>query len=443
MVLAATNLMSSRQHLTRMSSTSIASSQIDVEQVVDLNVDPFDFESTSGSIIPMDNTERIIPPLEPGQPYHRKNLGWPLVKATLLHYQAFYGNLLVPTSFVVPSGGWGWPKRSWNVRLGIVVQTIRRGSYKDQREELLAMGFCYDVYEARYQLVRSALLLYKEMNGNVLVPQGYVVPTESDLWPKEILGLKLGMVVHCIRTRKVYVSHHDDLLSLGFDFESQLRYGLSSFKSALLKYQEMNGHMFVNSAYVVPMKDSNWPKELWGMRLGNIVHNVRKGFYFNDRHEELKRMGFSFSATEVRFHTVKCALIRYKEIYGNLLVPMRFVVTDEDEWPAEYIGMKLGSAVSSIRKGFYPDKKEELLSLGFIYVQRKKYDYEAVKIAVYKYRELYNGDTKIPAKWNIPQDDPWFPEETWGMCLGSISKRIKNGDLFPGKSTELFGEYDK
>ena len=441
--LAATNLISSRRQLTRMSATSMSGSLIDQEQAVDLSADPFDFENMSGTIIPMDNTERINAPLEAGQPYHRKNLGWPLIKATLLHYQAFYGNLLVPTSFVVPSGGWGWPKRSWDVRLGVVVQTIRRGSYKDRRDELLDMGFCFDVYEARYQLVRSALLLYKEMNGNVLVPQGYIVPKNSDLWPQEMLGFKLGMVVHCIRTRKVYVSHHDDLLSIGFDFESQLRYGLNSFKIALSKYQEINGHMFVNATYTVPEKDPNWPKELWGMRLGHIVQNVRKGFYFRDRHEELKRMGFTFSLSEIRFHSIKCALLIYKKIHGNLMIPIRFIINDRNEWPEEYIGMKLGSTVSCIRKGLYPNKREELLSLGFIYIQRKKYDYETVKIAVYKYRELYNGETKIPPKWNIPQNDLWFPEETWGMCLGNICKRIKKGDLFPGKITELFGEYDK
>ena len=127
-----------------------------------------------------------------------------------------------------------------------------------------------------------------------------------------------------------------------------------------------------------------------------------------------------------------------------MLVPNTFEVPrDDNEWPSELWGMRLGIAVRNVRsvKGSYADKKEELMSLGFVYQLRKKFDYDCVKIAVYKYRELYHGSVQVPSVYNIPENDTWYPEETWGMCLGSLVNRIKHGNKWPEKRYELLGDY--
>jgi hypothetical protein len=44
------------------------------------------------------------------------------------------------------------------------------------------------------------------------------------------------------------------------------------------------------------------------------------------------------------------ALITYKEIKGDLLVPSRFVPSDNDAWPEQLRGMKLGITVDGINR---------------------------------------------------------------------------------------------
>jgi hypothetical protein len=87
---------------------------------------------------------------------------------------------------------------------------------------------------------------------------------------------------------------------------------------------------------------------------------------------------------------------------------------------------------------FWLEKKEVLLAIEFVYVVRKRFDYETVRIAAIKYRELHHGSTKVPRGYKIPVNSTWYPEETWGMSLGSIRARVQFGDKWPGKYSELF-----
>ena len=368
----------------------------------------------------------------------RRPLGFPLVKSALQHYKMLYGNMLVPVMFTVPADGWGWPAEMWNVKLGIVVQTIRRGSYANKRDELLEMGFCYDVSQVKYASVLATLHAYKKIYGNLLVPQQFKVPLKGDAWPPESLSMKLGSIVNSIRSGTIYTNHRAELLEIGFVYEAPLKYSWETFKLALLRYIELYNDSMVTEAFVVPRNTTEWPKATWGLKLGATANNVRRNFAFKERKEELFKMGFCYDLKEVRFHALKATLLHYKALHGNLLIPTRFVVPSKPDWPQEMWGVNMGAQVHGIRKGFYKDKKEELLEIGFIYAVRKKFEYEDVKIAVFKYREYFHGSTDIPPVYNIPYNDPWYPEETWGLCLGSYASRIKKGFIWSDKAAELF-----
>ena len=60
---------------------------------------------------------------------------------------------------------------------------------------------------------------------------------------------------------------------------------------------------------------------------------------------------------------VQPALLRYKEMHGHMLMPRSFIIPRDDElWPEETWGMKLGKSVSRIRSGDnYKQKQEELI----------------------------------------------------------------------------------
>ena len=370
-----------------------------------------------------------------------------LVKLALLKYRDLYGDMLVAQSFVVPQKSRIWPRGSWGMNLGSIVHGIRGGSrYVEKKEELEALGFDYGSQKAiyGYNLAKMALLKYKQTSesGDMRVPYNFVIPKNDDSWPEEMWGMDLGLLVNNIKKGN-YADKREDLLDMGFSYDPfQSKYTL--VRKTLIKYKQINGDLLVPRQYVVPDDDERWPRESRRMKLGMVVYNIRGGSSYADQRDDLISIGFCYDALKAKYDILKRSLLRYKELYGDMLVPKYFVVpNDDNEWPSDLWGMKLGIAVRNVRgkKGSFSDKKEELVSLGFVYTLSKRFDYECVRIAVFKYRELYHGSVRVPAVYNIPENDPWYPEETWGMCLGSIVNSIKHGDKWPEKRYELLGDY--
>jgi hypothetical protein len=93
--------------------------------------------------------------------------------------------------------------------------------------------------------------------------------------------------------------------------------------------------------------------------------------------EKLSGLGFvldtKVAANDTRFHNVYTALQRYKEIYGDMLVPQPFEVPDKSpDWPDDTWGLRLGARVNAIRsQGTFvkntPDRKEMLDAIGFVW----------------------------------------------------------------------------
>jgi hypothetical protein len=71
--------------------------------------------------------------------------------------------------------------------------------HPERRAELDALGFVWDDWERRWEEVRAALLAYREVHGDLEVPQLFVVPSEAP-WPEEAWGMKLGSRVSHIRS---------------------------------------------------------------------------------------------------------------------------------------------------------------------------------------------------------------------------------------------------
>ena len=295
----------------------------------------------------------------------------------------------------------------------------------------------------RFEEKVAALLRYKELHGDMLVPCKFEVP-ESEEWPEELWKMRLGTFVTNVRFGRGCKQKESDILrSLGFNFEPQYanRYGFDVVKTAMLKYKELHGDLLIAALFIVP-EHPDWPESMWGMKLGFMVNNVRRGSSYADKRAEFLEMGFDYeSQHKYGFEIVQQALFTYKKMHGHINVRSRFEVPESDEWAPELWGIKLGTVVHDMRRGTYAERKQDLLDMGFMFSLRKKFDYECVKIAVYKYMELYNGCSKVPAVYNIPLGDLWYPEETWGMCLGSYANRIRRGDIWTDKRGELFSRY--
>jgi hypothetical protein len=289
----------------------------------------------------------------------RPNVSYTLIRRTLLHYKLRFKDMLVPLKFIVPEESSDWPKEMWGMRLGKVVQTLRAGRRLDKSDDLISIGFCYDISQSKYELVKIALMCYKNIYSDFYVPRHFQIPPTEE-----------------------------------------------------------------------------WPKELWNFNLGNLVTNIRSLKCYVDRKEDLLSIGFYYNVSEARYMVVKKALLRYKSKKKDMLVPNKFIIPRNNDWPVDMWGIKLGEITSKIRSGMYSDKEKELLNIGFQYYVRKRYDYETVKECIMIYREL-NDDVEIPNKYRINQNDTFYPEKAWGMALGNLFGRIKRGEKWPEHRSDI------
>jgi hypothetical protein len=321
---------------------------------------------------------------EIGFAFHHFDWKWEhRVQSALVTYKEEHGDLLVPQAFEVPSSA-PWAEETWGIKLGFAVQNIRaHGIYlsddKPERKEWLdEIGFVWDEFERRWDVAQTALTVYKEPHGDLLVPYRFVVPSSSP-WAEATWGMKLGSIVRMIRHEGIYLS--DDkperkewLDEIGFVWDDlERRWEVT--QTALTVYKEAHGDLLVPQSFEVP-SSAPWAEETWGMKLGRTVSTIRsKGIYLSDdkpeRKEWLDEIGFVWDDYERRWEVTQTALTVYKEEHGDLNVPKAFVVPSSAPWAEETWGMKLGFAVNDIRyQGQYlrddkPERKEWLDEMGF------------------------------------------------------------------------------
>eukprot|EP00596_Hydrurales_sp_CCMP1899_P009589 CAMPEP_0119035404 /NCGR_PEP_ID=MMETSP1177-20130426/2366_1 /TAXON_ID=2985 /ORGANISM="Ochromonas sp, Strain CCMP1899" /LENGTH=165 /DNA_ID=CAMNT_0006993561 /DNA_START=116 /DNA_END=610 /DNA_ORIENTATION=- len=74
----------------------------------------------------------------------------------------------------------------------------------------------------------------------------------------------------------------------------RLKYDLA--KAALLKYKEQYGDMLVPRWFVVPINSLSFPPELWEIKLGHMVNNIRNLNTYSEYKDELKAIGFDYDS---------------------------------------------------------------------------------------------------------------------------------------------------
>ena len=295
--------------------------------------------------------------------------GWENVKRALLAYKLLCRDLLVPQGFVIPENA-HWPEDLWGMNLGFTVNSIRNNrAYSAYRAEPEEMGFHFDSQSTAHgwQNVKRALLAYKLLCCDLLVPVSFVIPENAD-WPEDLWGMKLGFSVNSIRNNGAYSTYRYELEEMGFDFDAQSTgHGWENVKRALLKYKSLHGDLLVRRGFVIP-ENAHWPKDLWGMNLGLTVYNIRNQGAYSAYRAELEAMGFDFDSqsTAHGWENVKRALLAYKLLCRDLLVPFNFVIPENADWPKDLWGMKLGFTVNKIRNnGAYSTYRDELEQMDF------------------------------------------------------------------------------
>lgn len=287
---------------------------------------------------------------------------WKAALAAFKMYKAAYGDLKIPQLFVVPNMP-PWPRVSWGLRLGKVVYAIRstgrymaNASTRTARRQVLdQLGFVWSVRRSvadgidegiRLEQIVKAARVYGSVVGNVAdIPDNYVVPDE-DAWPESVRGLPLGRQLEAIKRSK-NETVRNKLTSLGIPAEVRVRevehevdgrgsvppsplaplspaeiakaleegsegspdrptandVRFQNVYAALSTYRKLYDDLLVPQPFVVP-KDSQWPKDIWGLRLGARVNAIRsQGTFVNNnaiRRKLLDDLGFNWSPPKER-----------------------------------------------------------------------------------------------------------------------------------------------
>ncbi|KAE8997832.1 hypothetical protein PF010_g1330 [Phytophthora fragariae] len=106
--------------------------------------------------------------------------------------------------------------------------------------------------------ILAALRPYKQLNGDVLVPRPFMVPSGDACWPSVTWGYKLGVAVRDIRTRskskaRLSTEMEEELEKLDFVYDFyQFRWN-RVVMPALREFYRVNGHADVPKNFVVPI----------------------------------------------------------------------------------------------------------------------------------------------------------------------------------------------
>lgn len=207
--------------------------------------------------------------------------------------------------------------------------------------------------------------------------------------------MQLGKKVGAIRSTGKYVDEKPNrkkqLDQLGFVWRARAT-SKSAVDDAVVPFEQIFEALVVYRGEVAPTGPLNvpkdftvpdcppWPEKTRGLPLGSFVTKLRSKVFLKehpDAAEKLKEIGFlsdtKTTANDVRFMNVFYALKRYKETYGDLMVPQPFEVPgNSDDWPEETWGLRLGARVNAIRsQGTFvksdPERRRMLDDLGFVW----------------------------------------------------------------------------
>ncbi|KAJ8604430.1 hypothetical protein CTAYLR_000881 [Chrysophaeum taylorii] len=301
-----------------------------------------------------------------------------LLVAALQAYRKEYGDLVLPRNYRVPARP-PYPRELYDVNLDRAAYCLKFyreciAGYPARQTQLRSLGFVWERLQPEFNLIVEALVAFERRYGHLNVPVDFWVPKSSD-WPECTQGMPLGRRCCQIRSRMDFVAidaHKSNQLdAMGFQWsirqhtralvdEAAAIYHHHHNGAAALttttttrkkkkkkKKKEKKGDAKIPVRFVVPTGDPAWPEHLWGFPLGRKAYDTKRA------------TTTSTNAREQKFAQLVAALETYKLLYNETAVPQKFVVPKDDEaWPSETRGLRLGHRVAEIRsKGYYVTAK--------------------------------------------------------------------------------------
>lgn len=264
-------------------------------------------------------------------------------------YHDDHSHLVMPRKYVVEEVE-KYPKEWHGVDLAATVYDMKWWlRHVQQRPDRVAdlnkLGFVWERLQPEFNLILEALITYRSLHDNLLVPSKFVVPFGDEQWSRACWGISLGKAVYRIRSRGDFLrgnkteKRRRQLNALGFVWDVQ-EYKFETFCDALRLYAKheasgdssrRTGALKVPTQFIVP-DSKDWPQSLWGYPLGAKCTAIRqKGLYVKgdpERMRVLAEIGFHVGGNDsLSWLEVVHAAAVYSQMHNrNLDVPQKFVV---------------------------------------------------------------------------------------------------------------------
>lgn len=221
---------------------------------------------------------------------------------------------------------------------------------------------------------------------------------------------------------------------------------------SLTKYKKLHGHLMVPQSFSFDVCPQTKTEEdlqqgfaagYLGMHVKEIrmLRNKNSGSLADKDRDRLAEIGFVWSANLKKFELTLQGLVRYRELFGDVSIPIKYTVpVDDINWSRELWGLKLGHRYRDIIGRKENEKKRALLNTLDISCDKLRHRSGCrVELAVQTYKFLYHhadNDSeqhkilRIPRQFVVPSADPQWPMELWGMKLGHRVNNAKNNNRF-------------
>lgn len=256
-----------------------------------------------------------------------------------------------------------WPVKYHNFNFGKLLMRLRlkyaaNKLTASQIEELEKDKMVWDIYEHKFKLYVDALVQYRKLHGNMLVPIYYVVPVDDKDWPEEYWGMKLGLKVHNFRTTKSKLKQHrvDLLNEVGFAWAPYEHQFDTIYLPGLKWFKKEFGHIAVPLDYCIPVDDERVPLKLRGIKLRSWINRLNTNQVANKKQiGQLKEIGYNFKPLiyQTFYEEFVKALKKHYDLHGNFIMFKNYKM--EDGYP---LGDKFYGLVREDRFYHFYDKND-------------------------------------------------------------------------------------
>ncbi|KAH9183769.1 hypothetical protein AeNC1_014256 [Aphanomyces euteiches] len=215
---------------------------------------------------------------------------------------------------------------------------------------------------------------------------------------------------------------------------------------ALETYKAIHEDLLVKQRFVVPDQDPDWQKDTWNVMLGEFVSTCRKkkdslppkirdalnamGFIWKVRDRGTGPGQRPYVSIAKQNQILEIVQHQYKQQGHTKFTTFskRFKVPSSSEWPQRLHGCS--TDISNFRKAYRlgllnASIVARLDEMGFVW-DDSQHQWSLFMEALETFKKIY-GHVSVRQGFQVPEDDPEWPNYLWGMKLDTRVSNIRSG----------------